>query len=147
MCKSLPPSGVSTCALNAWTFSSSKHGSDARLRNHFVLINIPQSADNHICMSFDNKTSPCIIAPTSKLIHPIYAHSEESASTPIFQCSKRTWNLKGTDWSKTPIKRQIQAEFKHEKIVEMYFSFLPNSIRPYRGFRVIQSGNPQQDYF
>jgi len=36
--------------------------------------------------------------------------------------------------SKTPIKRQIQAEFKHEKIVEMYFSFLHNSIQPYGSF-------------
>jgi len=49
MPKSLPPSGVSARALSAWIFSISEHGSDARLYNHFVLTNIPQSADNHIC--------------------------------------------------------------------------------------------------
>jgi len=77
MHKSLPPSRVST--LSAWTFSVTEHSSNALLRNHFVLTNIPLSADNHICMWFkchliDNVTQK-----------PIYAHSEESTNKLIFQ--------------------------------------------------------------
>jgi len=49
--------------------------------------------------------------------------------------------------SKTPTKQQIQAEFNHEKLVEMCFSFLHN---PYGGFwshTYIHTGNQQRYYF
>ena len=50
MCKCLPLLEVRVCALSGWTFSAREQGSDAWLRNHFILTNIPQSAENYICM-------------------------------------------------------------------------------------------------
>jgi len=54
---------------------------------------------------------PCIITPTSKPILPIYAHSEEIATKSMHCAGPQSKTTK-------------TSEFKHEKIVEMYFSFL-----------------------